>query len=69
MNFLRSVLVELFGMFVDDGSLAIAVLVWVLIIAGLQRVSVLPPTGPGILLFVGLTALLLENVLRRARRR
>ena len=69
MKFLQSVLTELFGMFVDDGSLAIAILAWVAIIALVQRLAVLPPGVVGALLFLGLAGLLIENVLRRARKR
>ena len=69
MKFLQSVLTELFGMFVDDGSLAIAILAWVAIIALVQRLAVLPPAVVGALLFLGLAGLLIENVLRRARKR
>ena len=69
MKFLGSVLTELFGMFVDDGSLAIAILVWVAIIGLVQRLAFLPPALAGGLLFLGLAGLLIENVLRRARKR
>ena len=69
MSFLSSVVAELFGMFVDDGSLAIAILVWVTVIAALQASALLAPAIVGILLFLGLAVLLVENVLRRARAR
>ena len=67
MTFLRSVLAELFGMFVDDGSLAIAILAWVAVIALLQWSALIAPGLLGAVLFLGLAVLLLENVLRRAR--
>jgi len=59
---------EMVGLFVDDGSLAIAVLAWVAI-----AVLVFPnlPIGRGWLagaLFAGLALILVENLLRAARR-
>ena len=68
MTFLRSVLAELFGMFVDDGSLALAILAWVAVIAAVQSLAAVPASMIGILLFLGLALLLLENVMRRARK-
>jgi len=61
------VLPEAFGLFVDVGSPAIAILAWLLLTA-----FVLPHLGPGagwigMLLFGGLALVLLENTLRRAR--
>ena len=67
MTFLRSVLAELFGMFVDDGSLAIAILAWVAVIVLLQWSALIAPGLLGAVLFLGLAVLVLENVLRRAR--
>ncbi len=67
MAFLLSVLKELYGLFVDDGSLAIAVLGWVAICA-LIAAAGLAAALLGPLLFAGLAALMIENVLRRARK-
>jgi hypothetical protein len=60
---------ELVGLFVDDGSLAIAVLAWVAVV-----VLAFPalPINSGWLaaaLFAGLALILVENLLRAARRR
>ncbi len=59
---------ELAGLFVDDGSLAIAVLAWVAV-----AVLVFPalPIASGwlaVALFAGLALILVENLLRAARR-
>ena len=67
MTFLKGVISELFGMFVDDGSLAIAILIWTAIAAGLQSMRVVDATFMGPVLFAGLAAILIENVVRRAR--
>ena len=58
---------ELAGLFVDDGSLAIAVLAWVAV-----AVLVLPalPIASGwlaVALFAGIALILVENLLRAAR--
>jgi membrane protein implicated in regulation of membrane protease activity len=60
---------ELLGLFVDDGSLAVAVLAWIAV-----AVLVFPrlPIGGGwlaVALFLGLALILAENLLRAARRR
>jgi hypothetical protein len=69
MTTLTSVVRELLGLFIDDGSLALAILAWVAIVAGLQSAALLPALAGGALVFAGLAAILIENVVRRARRR
>jgi Na+-driven multidrug efflux pump len=69
MGWISASLRELVALFVDDGSLAVTALVW-LVICGL----VLPPLGIagawlGLALFAGLAIILAENALRTARRR
>ncbi|HZB90720.1 MAG TPA: hypothetical protein VE397_04710 [Stellaceae bacterium] len=68
MRALSAILKEIAGLFVDDGSLALAVLVWVALVALLARLA--PAAGwEGAVLFLGLAALLAENTRRSARRR
>ena len=66
MNSLKAVADELIGLFVDDGSLAALVLVWLgvcwLLLPRLGFPSPVPPA----LLFVGLALILSESVVRRA---
>ena len=64
MTWLKTIWSEFIGLFVDDGSLAVAVLAvaWLL----LPRLP-LPPALPPAILFVGLALILVESVLRRAR--
>jgi hypothetical protein len=58
---------ELWSMFIDDGSLALALIAWVAICAmGLPRLPV-PTSWDGPLLFVGCAAILVFAVLRTAR--
>ena len=66
MNLLSSVVKEIFGLFVDDGSLAIGVLVAIVALAVVA--SLVPAAWLGALFFVALCLLLVENVLRRARK-
>lgn len=67
MSALRTVLNELVGLFVDDGSLALTLLLWT-ILMGLA-VALFTP-APGVmaaLLVVGYLAALLVNVWRAGR--
>jgi hypothetical protein len=60
---------ELVGLFVDDGSLAIALIVWLVAIGVAVRAL---PAEAGLipaLLVLGVLAILLENVARTARAR
>lgn len=67
MNALGTILSELLALFVDDGSLVLAVILWVLGGAICLRAQVIPPPVEALLLFVGIAALLAENVVRSAR--
>lgn len=68
MRTLRLILKELFGLFVDDGSLAVALLVLVAFATGLRQFEQIPDTVTAIVLVAGALLILIENVLRRARR-
>lgn len=64
MNMLR----ELFGLFVDDDSLAVAILITIAAgDAGLPLLG-LPPALNAVILFLACAALLFENVVRAARK-
>lgn len=67
MPWLKTIFREIFGLFVDDGSFALAILVWLAVVwflfphmGHLQRWS-----GP--ILFAGLAAILVESLTRYAR--
>jgi membrane protein implicated in regulation of membrane protease activity len=68
MRWLRSIAREVLGLFVDDGSFAIAILAWVILaVVGLPRFApVARWAGPA--LFAGLALILIESVLRFLRR-
>jgi hypothetical protein len=67
MRVARTVLREIAGLFVDDGSLALAVVVLVVAVALCLRLHVEPLLGAALLL-IGLAGILAENVRRAARK-
>lgn len=66
---LRTVLAEIFHLFVDDGSLALALMAWCAVVGA--GVAVLPAltAASGLALFVGCAVILLGNISLAARRR
>lgn len=68
MTWLKTLFHECIGLFVDDGSFAIAIVLW-LALLGLVLPSLrVPGSWRAAILFVGLVAILVESVTRRARR-
>jgi hypothetical protein len=69
MNALSAVFRELLGLFVDDGSLALAILAVVMLAA--ISVALIPdaPLAAGAILLLGCLGVLAANVARAARRR
>jgi hypothetical protein len=66
MSIVKTVWAEFIGLFVDDGSLAAAVVLWLLACwLVLPRVP-LAPALPPIILVTGLAAILAESAIRRA---
>jgi hypothetical protein len=67
MTTLVAVCRELTGLFIDDGSLALAILM-VVVMAGLSA-SLMPdvPLAGGVVLLLGCLGVLLANVLRASR--
>lgn len=67
MNVLRGIIAEVIHLFVDNGSLALALVVW----CGAVRLAAafLPPSGAllGPALFAGCAVILLVNVIQAAR--
>lgn len=65
---LKQIVEEIFGLFVDDGYFALAVIAWLALVwLVLPHLSIQADWDPAIL-FAGLIAIVLESVLRRARR-
>ncbi len=68
MNGLKTILSELFGLFVDDAGFALAILAWVAVTAlAVPRLG-LHGSLPALIFFVGLLAILMESALRRAKK-
>lgn len=68
MKYFKKIVHEIFGLFVDDGSFALAILIWVGIASWSVSHLNLAPTTLGIILFTGLVLILCESVTRYARR-
>ena len=68
MRWLKSILREILGLFVDDGSFALAILIWLgTLWAVLPRLH-LGRDSDGAILFAGLALILIESAWRRARK-
>lgn len=67
MSWMRGIGRELWGLFVEDGSFAVAILAWVAITIFLLP-AVLPDRWRGAVAFIGLAVILVENVFRTSKR-
>lgn len=67
MNWLKGAVRELWGLFVEDGSFALAILIWIALLVFLLP-AVLPDHWRGPVAFAGLAVILIENVVRSARK-
>lgn len=67
MSWLRTALVELWGLFVEDGRYALAIVVWLLLAWLALPLLDLGGGWNALVLAAGLLAILAESVLRRAR--
>jgi hypothetical protein len=68
MKTLNALINEVFGMFVDDGSLAIAILVMVAVAAWVSMRFANASAVVGAILFIGVLATLVENIVRTTRK-
>ena len=66
MKALRAMLGEFLGLFIEDGSLALAIIA-VVVAAAILTALAAPPLLVGVLLLGGCLAVLIENVLRSKR--
>ena len=69
MRWIATALSELVGLFVDDLSFTVAILVWIALGAVLLPRLGLAGAWEAPLLFLGCAVILIENVRRAARRR
>lgn len=67
MRWLKTIVAEIFGLFVDDGAFALAIIVWLgAVWLVLPRLNV-PTAWGGAILFAGLALILVESATRRSR--
>ena len=67
MKWLRNILREIFGLFVDDGSFALAILLWLAIVRWATPRLNIPSGITGVILFAGLALILAESTTRYSR--
>jgi vacuolar iron transporter family protein len=67
INGLIATLPKVFGLFVDDGSLALSILVWIVTLQFVMPIVPIEQGGAAPVLFLGCVAILIENVLRASR--
>ena len=69
MKWIENILREIYGLFVDDGSFALAILIWIAAVRWVTPHLSVPPAAAAIILFAGLALILAESATRYARRR
>lgn len=67
MGWLRAIIDEIIGLFVDDLGFAVAILVWLGVLVFVVPRLGLPGFVPVVLLFGGLLVILVESAVRKAR--
>ncbi len=67
MNALRTLFVELAGLFVEDRYYALAIAVWLALALASTVARIVPASVAGPLLFAGLALILIVSVARAAR--
>jgi len=69
MRWLTTIAREIFGLFVDDGSFALAIVIWLMLVVVLLPRVVASASWASPVLFVGLAIILAQSVLRYSRKR
>lgn len=69
MNWLKNILREIYSLFVDDISFALAILLWLAITRWVLPLFNIPAPISAILLFAGLAFTLVESTIRYSRRK
>lgn len=68
MKWLNTIVEELLGLFLDDRWLALAIILWPVVLWLAIAFAGLPGTIAGPVLFIGLLCILAESAIRRARK-
>ncbi|HZY74471.1 MAG TPA: hypothetical protein VFE22_15290 [Edaphobacter sp.] len=69
MKWITKILREIFGLFVEDGSFALSIMVWIAVVYWTAPHLDLAPAVTTTIFFVGLALILGESTLRYSRRR
>jgi hypothetical protein len=69
MKWLKNILREIFGLFVDDGSFALAILLWLAVVRWASPHLNIPSGITAVILFAGLALILAESASRYSRRK
>jgi hypothetical protein len=69
MNILRVALKEFLGLFIDDGSLALFVVILVALVTAAVKLVNMAPLAGGIALILGCILLLAESLFRAVRKK
>lgn len=69
MKWIKTIFREVFGLFVDDFSFAVAILSWLALMRWVAPRLGIPARVAGVVLFAGLALILVESALRYARRK
>jgi hypothetical protein len=67
VHWIWSILREVFGLFVDDGRFAVAILVWLGVVRLVLSHLTIMQSIKGIILFAGLGIILIESTIRYSR--
>jgi hypothetical protein len=67
MNWLKTIWDEIVGLFVDDISLAVVIVLWLAAAGLVVQLKWIPADLQGPFLALGLVVIFMENTLRRAR--
>lgn len=68
MKWIKSILREIVGLFVDDGAFALAIIIWIGLIGWTTSHFSILSGSAAIILFVGLALILIESATRYARK-
>ena len=69
MKWLKNIFREVFGLFVDDGNFALAILLWLAVVRWATPHLNIPAGITAVILFVGLALILAESATRYSRRK
>ena len=69
MKWLRTILGEVFGLFVDNGSFAFAIVIWIVLTTQILGRTNWLPEWRGPILFCGLALILVASAVLYARKR